>query len=58
MQITTGGTCRFGNRVLYLANALTGELVRLGEVDEREWWSYFDATRMATLDEHDHIIRE
>lgn len=26
-QITTGGTFRFGNRVLYLANALSGEHV-------------------------------
>ena len=30
-QITTGGTFRFGHRVLSLANALTGELVGLDE---------------------------
>ena len=39
-------------------NALTGELVGLDEVNERGWWSYFDTTRMATLDERDDFIRE
>ena len=33
-QSTTGGTFRFGNRVLYLANALTGELAGLDERDD------------------------
>ena len=57
-QITTGGTFRFANRVLYLANALTGELVGLDEVDDGVWWVYFGTTLIATLDERNYIIKE
>ena len=56
--ITTGGTFRFGNRVLYLANALTGERVGLDEVDDGIWHIYFTSVLIATLDERDYIIRE
>jgi len=57
-QITTGGTFRFANRVLYLANALTGELVGMDEVDDGVWWIYFGTTLIATLDERNYIIKE
>ena len=57
-SITTGGTFRFGNRVLYLANALTGELVGLDEVDDGVWWIYFGSTLIATLDERNYLIKE
>lgn len=57
-KITTGGTFRFGNRVLYLANALTGELVGLDEVDDGVWHIFFNTVLLATLDERDYIIRE
>lgn len=57
-KITTGGTFRFGNRVLYLANALTGELVGLDEVDDGIWHIHFNTVLIATLDERDYIIRE
>ena len=57
-QIMTGGTFRFGNWVLYLANALTGELVGFDEVDDGVWWIYFGTTRMTTLDEEEYFIRE
>lgn len=57
-KITTGGTFRFGNRVLYLANALTGELVGLDEVDDGIWHLFFNTVLIATLDERDYIIRE
>ncbi len=57
-KITTGGTFRFGNRVLYLANALTGELVGLDEVDDGLWHIHFNTVLIATLDERDYIIRE
>ncbi len=57
-QITTGGTFRFAHRVLYLANALTGELVGLDEVDDGVWWIYFGTTLIATLDERNYIIKE
>ena len=50
-QITTVGTFRFGNRVLCLANALTGALVGLDEVGDRVWGIYCGTTLMATLDE-------
>ena len=56
--ITTGGTYRFGNRVRYLANALTGELVGLDEVDDGLWHIHFNTVLIATLDERDYIIRE
>ena len=39
-QITTGGTFRFGNRVLCLANALTGELAGLEDVGDGVRWIY------------------
>lgn len=57
-KITTGGTFRFGNRVLYLANALTDELVGLDEVDDGIWHIHFNTVLIATLDERDYIIRE
>ena len=57
-KITTGGTFRFGNRVLYLANALTGELVGLDEIDDGIWHIHFNTVLIATLDERDYIIRE
>lgn len=57
-KITTGGTFRFGTRVLYLANALTGELVGLDEVDDGVWYLYFTTVLIATLDERDYSIRE
>jgi transposase InsO family protein len=57
-QITTGGTFRFANRVLYLANALTGELIGMDEVDDGVWWIYFGTTLIATLDERNYLIKE
>lgn len=56
--VTTGGTFRFHNRLLYLANALSGERVGLDEVDDGVWHIYFGAVLIATLDERDYIIRE
>ena len=56
-KITTGGTFRFGNRVLYLANALTGEIVGLDEVDDGLWHLHVNTVLSATLDERDYIIR-
>lgn len=56
--VTTGGTFRFHNRLLYLAHALSGERVGLDEVDDGVWHIYFGAVLIATLDERDYIIRE
>jgi len=55
--VTTGGTFRFHNRLLYLKNALSGERVGLDEVDDGMWHIYFGAVLIATLDERDYIIR-
>lgn len=57
-KITTGGTFRFANRVLYLANALTGELVGMDEVDDGVWHIFFNTVLIATLDERNYIIKE
>ena len=57
-QIMTGGTFRFGNWVLYLASALTGELVGLDEVDDGVRWIYVGTMLLATLDEEEYFIRE
>ena len=57
-KITTGRTFRFGNGVLYLANALTGELVGLDEVDDGVWHIHFNTVLIATMEERDYIIRE
>jgi transposase InsO family protein len=56
-KITTGGTFRFHNRVLYLANALTGYVVGLDEVDDGLWHIFFNTVLIATLDVRDYIIR-
>jgi hypothetical protein len=50
-KITTGGTFRFANRVLYLANALTGELVGIDNVADGVWHSFFSTVLIAALDE-------
>lgn len=34
-KITTVGTIRFANRALYLANAISGELMGMDAVDDR-----------------------
>jgi hypothetical protein len=44
--------------VLYLANALTGELVGMDEVDDGVWHIYFNTVCIATLDERNYIIKE
>jgi putative transposase len=57
-KITTGGTFRFANRVLYLANALTRELVGMDEVDDGVWHIFVNRVLIATLDERDDIVTE
>lgn len=55
--ITTGGTFRFGKRLLYLANALTNQRIGLEETDDGVWSIYFHTVLLATLDERDYIIQ-
>ena len=55
-KITTGGTFRFRNRLLYLANAMVDQHVGLEETDDGIWAIWFNTVLLATFDEHDYII--
>ena len=55
-KITTGGTFRFGTRLLYLANAMTDQTIGLEEVDDGQWIIYFNTVLLATFNEQDYII--
>lgn len=55
-KITTGGTFRFRDRLLYLASPLVDQHVGLEETDDGIWSIYFNTTLLATFDEHDYII--
>jgi putative transposase len=56
-KITTAGTFRFKDRLLYLANAMVDQHVGLEEVDDGEWRIWFNGILLATFDEHEYIIR-
>lgn len=55
-KVTTGGTFRFGARLLYLANAMTDQTIGLEEVDDGQWIIYFNTVLLATFNEYDYII--
>ena len=56
-RITSGGTFRFGRRLLFLATPLEGYDVGLDEVEEGVWSIYFCNVLVARFDERDHVIR-
>lgn len=56
-RITTGGTFRFQNRLLFLATSLTGHHIGLDETEDGVWSLYFNSVLLAKLDERDYIIR-
>jgi len=56
-KITTGGTFRFHNRLLYLANAMVDQHIGLEETDDGIWTIHFNNILLATFDERDYIIR-
>lgn len=56
-KITTAGTFRFKDRLLYLANAMVDQLIGLEEVDDGEWRIWFNGILLATFDEREYIIR-
>lgn len=56
-RITSGGTFRFGRRLLFLATPLEGYDVGLDEVEDGIWSIYFCAVLIARFSERDHIIR-
>ncbi len=55
-KITTGGTFRFQNRLLYLANAMVDQHIGLEETDDGIWAIHFNTVLLATFDERDYII--
>jgi transposase InsO family protein len=55
-KITTGGTFRFHNRLLYLANAMVDQHIGLEETDDGIWAIHFNTVLLATFDERDYII--
>ena len=56
-KITTAGTFRFQDRLLYLANAMVDQPIGLEEIDDGEWRIWFNGILLATFDERDYIIR-
>lgn len=56
-KITTGGTFRFQQRLLYLANAMVDQHIGLEETDDGIWAIHFNTVLLATFDERDYIIR-
>lgn len=55
-RITTGGTFRFRNRLLYLANAMVDQQIGLEETEDGVWAIWFTTVLLATFDERDYII--
>ena len=55
-KITTGGTFRFQNRLLYLANAMVDQQIGLEETDDGIWAIHFNTVLLATFDDRDYII--
>ncbi len=55
-KLTTGGTFRFHNRLLYLANAMVDQHIGLEETDDGIWSIHFNTILLATFDERDYII--
>jgi hypothetical protein len=56
-RITSGGTFRFGRRLLFLATPLEGYDVGLDEVDNGIWSIYFCHVLIARFDERTYVIR-
>lgn len=57
-RVTTGGTIRFRDRLLFLAKPLIGEIVGLDEIADGVWAIYFTTVLLATVDERDYRICE
>jgi transposase InsO family protein len=55
-KITTGGTFRFRDRLLYLANAMVDQHIGLEETDDGIWTIHFNTVLLATFDERDYHI--
>jgi putative transposase len=56
-KITTGGTFRFHQRLLFIAQSRTHHHIGLEETADGIWSIYCNTVRLAKLDERDYIIR-
>ena len=54
---TTGGTFRFAERLLYVANALTDQQIGLEEADDGLWAICVQTVLLSTLDERESIVQ-
>jgi len=54
--VTTGGTFRFQDRLLYLAKAMVDQHIGLEETDDGVGAIHFNTVLLATFDERDYII--
>ena len=55
-KVTFAGTVRFQYRLLYIATALTDQLVGLEETDDGIWSLFFHTVLLGKLDERDGIL--
>ena len=55
-KVTTGGTFRFRDRLLYLANAMVDQHIGLEETDDGIWTIHFNTVLLATFDERADMI--
>lgn len=55
-KVTTGGTFRFQDRLLYLAKAMVDRHIGLEETDDGVWAIHFNTVLRAPFDERDYII--
>jgi putative transposase len=56
-RVTSAGTFRFKDRLLFIANALQTHHIGLEESDAGIWSIYLGSVLLARLDERDHLIR-
>ncbi len=56
-RITSAGTFRFKDRLLFVSHALQQHLIGLEEVDDGIWSIHFCQVLLGRLDERDYIIR-
>jgi hypothetical protein len=56
-RVTSAGTFRFKDRLLFIANALQTHHIGLEETDAGIWSIYLGPVLLARLDERDHRIR-
>ncbi|HEX6535594.1 MAG TPA: hypothetical protein VF041_13440 [Gemmatimonadaceae bacterium] len=56
-RVTSAGTFRFEDRLLFIANALEQRHIGLEKIDTRLWSISLGPVLLARLEERDHIIR-